>query len=73
MILFICPAVYPLLGKYFYNDIESLSAIVGEGFYNNYGNIQYLSTTANDDGISEFEHKLAINDLLDGDVKKLRL
>lgn len=50
--------ILPLLGEYFYNDIESLTAIVGESFYNNYGNIKHLSTVANEDGISEFEQKL---------------
>ena len=50
--------ILPLLGEYFYNDIESLTAIVGQSFYNNYGNILYLSTVANDDETSEFEQKL---------------
>lgn len=50
--------ILPLLGEYFYNDIESLTAIVGDSFYNNYGNIQHLSTVANEYGIFEFEQKL---------------
>ncbi|WP_326908691.1 AAA family ATPase [Sedimentibacter sp. MB31-C6] len=50
--------ILPLLGEYFYNDIESLTAIVGDSFYNNYGNVQHLSTVVNDKGISEFEQKL---------------
>lgn len=50
--------ILPLLGEYFYNDIESLTAIVGKSFYNDYGNIEHLSTVAKTDEISEFEQKL---------------
>lgn len=50
--------ILPLLGEYFYNDIESLTAIVGESFYDKNGNIQYLSLTKSDDGKSYFEQKL---------------
>lgn len=50
--------ILPLLGEYFYNDIESLTAIVGESFYDKYGNVQYLSLTRSNDGISNFEQKL---------------
>lgn len=50
--------ILPLLGEYFYNDIESLTSIVGESFYDNYGNIKYLSQIKADDKMSEFEQKL---------------
>jgi Cdc6-like AAA superfamily ATPase len=50
--------ILPLLGEYFYNDIESLTAIVGESFYDKNGNVQYLSLSKGDKGISNFEQKL---------------
>ena len=49
--------ILPLLGEYFYNDIESLAAIVGESFYDKNGNVRYLSLTKGDDGKSYFEQK----------------
>lgn len=50
--------ILPLLGEYFYNDIDSLTSIVGESFYDVYGNIKYLSLDKKDNGLSEFEEKL---------------
>lgn len=50
--------ILPLLGEYFYNDIESLTAIVGESFYDKNGNVQYLPLSKGDKGISNFEQKL---------------
>lgn len=50
--------ILPLLGEYFYNDTETLASIVGKSFYDQYGNIKYLSLHKNDEGISEFEEKI---------------
>lgn len=50
--------ILPLLGEYFYNDVDSLTSIVGKSFYDNYGNIRYLSLTKKNNGLSEFEEKL---------------
>lgn len=50
--------ILPLLGEYFYNDIDSLTSIVGKSFYDNYGNVKYLSMTKKENGLSEFEERL---------------
>lgn len=50
--------ILPLLGEYFYNDIESLTYVVGKSFYDGYGNVNYLSMVKKDNGLSEFEEKL---------------
>lgn len=51
--------ILPLLTEYFYNDSKALSAIVGNKFYDNYGNLEFLmKSTSNEDGISEFERAL---------------
>jgi len=50
--------ILPLLGEYFYNDIESLVYIVGKSFYDKYGNIITLSLNKNENGLTEFEEKL---------------
>lgn len=50
--------ILPLLGEYFYNDLDSLRYVVGNNFYDNYGNIKYLSINPGANGISEFEEKL---------------
>lgn len=50
--------ILPLLNEYFYNDFESLTYIVGNGFYDINGNIKYLSFASREEGQSEFEEKL---------------
>lgn len=50
--------ILPLLGEYFYNDVETLKSIVGNSFYDKYGNITYLSMSKKESGKSEFEEKL---------------
>lgn len=50
--------ILPLLSEYFYNDVETLRSIVGENFYDNQGNINYLSTTIKDGNHSEFEEQI---------------
>ncbi len=50
--------ILPLLGEYFYNDTETLKSIVGKSFYDQYGNVKYLSLHKKDDGLSEFEEKI---------------
>lgn len=50
--------ILPLLGEYFYNDTETLMSIVGDSFYDQYGNVKYLSLHKVDDGLSEFEEKI---------------
>jgi 5-methylcytosine-specific restriction protein B len=48
----------PLLNEYFYNDLESLTYVIGKDFYDINGNIKYLSLAKREDGQSEFEEKL---------------
>ena len=50
--------VLPLLGEYFYNDTDTLIAIVGKSFYDQYGNIKNLSLSNNNGTLSEFEEKI---------------
>jgi 5-methylcytosine-specific restriction protein B len=50
--------VLPLLGEYFYNDVDNLVSIVGKGFYDQYGNIKYLSLNSKYGDLSEFEEKI---------------
>ena len=50
--------ILPLLGEYFYNDVETLKSVVGRSFYDEYGNINYLSTTTKDGNLSQFEEKI---------------
>ncbi|HHV26900.1 MAG TPA: AAA domain-containing protein [Tissierellia bacterium] len=50
--------ILPLLGEYFYNDIDTLTSIVGKSFYDRYGNIKYFSLAKKENGLSEFEEKL---------------
>lgn len=50
--------ILPLLGEYFYNDTDMLISIVGDSFYDENGNINFLSMSKTDDGVSEFEKKL---------------
>jgi len=37
--------ILPLLNEYFYNDIDTLTSIVSNGFHDKYGNVKYLSLT----------------------------
>ncbi len=46
------------LGEYFYNDTDTLIAIVGKSFYDQYGNIKNLSLSNNNGTLSEFEEKI---------------
>ena len=51
--------IVPLLMEYFYNDIEKVSDIIGDNFFNKETKeIEYLSTNANEGNISEFESAL---------------
>lgn len=50
--------ILPLLCEYFYNDVETLKFIVGESFYDKYGNINYLPTAPQDRNLSEFEENI---------------
>ncbi|MDW7670344.1 MAG: AAA family ATPase [Bacillota bacterium] len=50
--------ILPLLSEYFYNDVESLVAIVGKAFYDKNGNVLHLSRTKDDKAISDFETAL---------------
>lgn len=50
--------ILPLLNEYFYNDTESLIYVVGKDFYDQNGNVKYLSLNNSDNGYSEFEEKL---------------
>lgn len=50
--------ILPLLNEYFYNDLESLTYVVGKDFYDINGNIKYLSLSKREDGQSDFEEKL---------------
>lgn len=49
--------ILPLLNEYFYNDVTSLSTVVGKAFYDEYGNVKFLSRKSGD-GVSEFEKAL---------------
>ncbi|ERJ11904.1 AAA family ATPase [Haloplasma contractile] len=50
--------ILPLLSEYFYNDVDSLIYIVGNKFYNKNGNVNFLSTSTQSNGKSEFEEQL---------------
>lgn len=50
--------ILPLLGEYFYNDTETLKSIVGKSFYDQYGNVKYLSLHKKYGELSEFEEKI---------------
>ncbi|NLW52726.1 MAG: AAA domain-containing protein [Tissierellia bacterium] len=50
--------ILPLLGEYFYNDVETLSSIVGKSFFDQYGNTKYLPVKSNDGDLSAFEESL---------------
>lgn len=52
--------ILPLLNEYFYNDVETLRYIVGQSFYDEYGNVKYLSTSKKENGLTEFEEKLIL-------------
>lgn len=50
--------ILPLLSEYFYNDTSALIDIVGSSFYDNYGNVKYLSKTVKKNGFSDFEDEI---------------
>lgn len=50
--------IMPLLNEYFYNDVASVSSIVGSDFFDPKGNIRYLDTKPGPGGLSDFEAKL---------------
>lgn len=50
--------IIPLLCEYFYSDVETLISIVGKSFFDQYGNVKYLSIIKKDNGFSEFEEKI---------------
>lgn len=51
--------ILPLLAEYFYNDINELSDIVGNSFYDKFGNLKFLAKSPlNDETMSEFEKAL---------------
>jgi 5-methylcytosine-specific restriction protein B len=50
--------ILPLLSEYFYNDTDTLRAVVGKAFYDDYGNAIKLSKESNGSGLSEFEENI---------------
>jgi len=50
--------VLPLLSEYFYNDVATLADIVGDSFFDKYGNVKYLSLSKKENGYSEFEEQI---------------
>ncbi len=50
--------VIPLLNEYFYNDVGILKSIVGNSFYDKYGNVNHLSLKSDNEEPSEFEEEL---------------
>ncbi len=50
--------ILPLLSEYFYNDVSALIDIVGDEFFDKYGNIKYLSMNRKENGYSVFEEQL---------------
>ena len=50
--------IIPLLNEYFYNDVSTLKSIIGKNFYDDYGNIKYLSLDRKNSRLSEFEENI---------------
>lgn len=50
--------ILPLLSEYFYNDVETIKAIIGKSFFDDYGNSIKLSMAKTDTSPSEFEKKV---------------
>lgn len=50
--------ILPLLSEYFYNDVETMRAVVGKAFYDENGNILKLSRFAETDELSPFEKQI---------------
>lgn len=50
--------ILPLLAEYFYNDIPALAKIVGAKFFDNNGNVRFLSIANNGNEPSEFEKEI---------------
>jgi 5-methylcytosine-specific restriction protein B len=50
--------ILPLLSEYFYNDVAALIDIVGDGFFDKYGNAKHLSMNKKENGYSEFEEQI---------------
>ncbi|MDO9492568.1 AAA family ATPase, partial [Acetobacterium sp.] len=50
--------VLPLLSEYFYNDVETISAIVGKSFIDNHGNFIKLQKDISENGLSAFEENI---------------
>ncbi len=50
--------ILPLLSEYFYNDVAALINIVGNSFFDECGNVKYLSMNKQEKGYSEFEEQI---------------
>lgn len=50
--------IIPLLSEYFYNDVSTLTEIVGNSFFDKHGNVKYLSLDRKENGHSEFEEQI---------------
>jgi 5-methylcytosine-specific restriction protein B len=50
--------VLPLLNEYFYNDVTSIQGIVGNKFFDSYGNVRLLSHHREGQSLSDFEEAL---------------
>jgi 5-methylcytosine-specific restriction enzyme B len=50
--------ILPLIAEYFYNDLAAIQNVVGKAFFHPNGSMNFLSMTADDDGISPFERAL---------------
>ncbi len=50
--------ILPLLSEYFYNDVETIRAVVGKEFIDNHGNYTKLSMNKGNKAISEFEDNI---------------
>ena len=50
--------ILPLLSEYFYNDVDTIKSIVGQSFFDNYGNYIKLSKIRTGNGLSEFEENI---------------
>lgn len=50
--------ILPLLTEYFYDDLETLKTVIGDKFYDNYGNTIFLSKVREDNTVTNFEKAL---------------
>ncbi len=50
--------ILPLLSEYFYNDVDTLRAVVGKAFYDDYGSVIKLSRSSKGSTLTEFEENI---------------